>query len=265
MNTIFTIIIPTYNAEESIIGTLSSIVSQNFREFEIVIIDGNSSDTTVEKITDFFKINKFEPYTLISEEDKGIYDAMNKGITLSKGEFLYFMGSDDLLFSDKTLEELSRYIERYSQVDLIYGNIIRYDAKKKIADQFIRTYRLHNNRVINKIQVFLKLGLCHQAFFSKKELFTTKFSLKYKLVSDLNWMLDMIEQKKRFKHIDIIVAKYNVSGTSSDLSLLFAELESIFMAHYGRMIGKLFRILRKKRWMAAIQRNETIDYATVKE
>jgi glycosyltransferase involved in cell wall biosynthesis len=263
MHTIFSIIVPTFNAEKSIIGTLSSIISQSFKNFELLIIDGDSVDNTVAQIKQYCKANGFEQYTIISEKDRGIYDAMNNGISIAKGQFLYFIGSDDLLYSADILKQVNTYIERFSSVDVFYGNVIRFDATNKTEDKFVRTYTLYNIKSLNKLIIFLKLGLCHQAFFAKRDLFSTKFSLDYKLVSDFNWILDLVEDKKRFRHINVTIAKYNISGTSSDLVLLFNELTAVFSAHYGSIVSSLFRLLRKKRWMSAMKRSERNNFQKI--
>jgi glycosyltransferase involved in cell wall biosynthesis len=231
---------------------LDSIIHQSFKGFEIIIVDGCSADNTLELVNNHFAKNDFIEFKIISEKDNGIYDAMNKGISLAKGDFFYFMGSDDLLYSSDVLQKVNYHILKFKHVDLFYGDIIRFDESGMIKDQFVRTYSLYNSVFVNKIIIFLKLGLCHQAFFARRELFYTKFSLKFKLISDLDWILNIVEMKKRFRHMDITVAKFNVSGTSSNLKLLFEELESLFANHYGRLFGWLFRTARKQRWMTAI-------------
>ncbi len=100
------IIIPTYNSAKTLSKCLDSLVNQTFQNFEVIILDGKSSDDTVSislRYTDIFKNIR-----LISERDKGIYHAMNKGIEMAKGEWLYFLGSDDYILENSTLEKFDR-------------------------------------------------------------------------------------------------------------------------------------------------------------
>jgi len=256
VSVIFSIIIPTYNVQKSIVRTLDSIIKQSLKSFEILIIDGRSTDNTIETVNHYLIKSGFTEFKIISENDTGIYDAMNKGISIATGNFIYFLGSDDLLYSSDVLELVNVNIKKFKDVEIFYGNVLRYDVTNKTKEKFVKTFTLYNNKLLNKLIIFFKLGLCHQTFFARRELFSTRFSLEYKLVSDLNWILDLVEDKKRFKHINITIAKYNISGTSSDLGLLFLELIAVFTAHYGITLGYIFRLLRKKRWMIAMQRTE---------
>src|ERR1700744_4382606 len=100
----FTIIIPTFNSEKTLQNALSSILSQNFTEFEILIVDGVSNDNTIKIVKE--NIEKDKRIRFISEKDNGIFDAMNKGIELSLGEWLYFLGSDDRLHNSSILRSV---------------------------------------------------------------------------------------------------------------------------------------------------------------
>ena len=103
MNYLITIIIPTYNCEKTIGDALDSILGQSIKEVEVLIVDGLSTDRTLEIVAQYQ--TKHANIVLHSEKDEGIYDAMNKGIGLAKGDWLYFMGSDDTLFENTTLEK----------------------------------------------------------------------------------------------------------------------------------------------------------------
>lgn len=122
----FSIVTASYNSEKTISDTITSVLNLDFKDFEYIIIDGNSSDNTLKIIQSF--VPKFEakgvPYKFISEKDKGIYDAWNKGIQLSSGEWISFLGSDDsylrnalqLYFDEINKNKAINYIS--SQVNL---------------------------------------------------------------------------------------------------------------------------------------------------
>ena len=122
MSPFFTIVIPTYNAEKTISVVLDSIITQTFKNYEVVIIDGRSSDNSL-KIISYFQ-EKWNNIRLISEHDKGIYDAMNKGIEIAKGEWLLFLGSDDILYNLRVLDQAMTKINANLGKKFFYGNVL---------------------------------------------------------------------------------------------------------------------------------------------
>lgn len=196
----FSIIIPTYNSEATLNAALQSINNQTYRNFEVLIIDGKSSDRTLDIAASFN--NKINSLRVISETDKGIYDAMNKGINLAKGEFLYFLGSDDSFYNNNVLEQISILSKN---LDVIYGNVYstRFNGKydgvysyKKIAEQ----------------------NICHQAIFLNKRVFKIigNFNLIYKSHADwehnIKWFYS---NKLKNAYVNLIIANYADGGFSS--------------------------------------------------
>src|SRR5246127_4505724 len=105
----FSVIIPTYNSAKTISQSIQSVLRQSFTGYEVLIIDGASTDDTL-AITSAFNSERIKT---ISEKDRGVYDAMNKGIKLAKGQWLYFLGSDDALYDDSVLEKIKGLILRH--------------------------------------------------------------------------------------------------------------------------------------------------------
>lgn len=121
-----TVITVTYNAESTIESTINSVLKQTYKDIEYIIVDGKSTDNTI-KIIDKYKDNiDF----IISEEDGGIYDAMNKGIMHSSGDWIIFVNSGDIFASNDVLENIFSQ-ERTYHVDVIYGNSIEVDSNGK--------------------------------------------------------------------------------------------------------------------------------------
>ena len=113
----FSIIIPTFNSACHIKSCLNSIVCQNYLDWEVLIMDGVSKDDTV-KIAESYSDSRIHVY---SEPDKGIYDAMNKGIKKAQGEWLYFLGSDDWLVDNEVLANVSNQLSH--DLDVFYGDV----------------------------------------------------------------------------------------------------------------------------------------------
>src|SRR5258708_1387752 len=106
----FSIIIPTHNSAKKLSPCLESIISQSFQNFEIIIVDGASSDDTFSVVNHYREANSNIRW--FSEKDRGIYDAMNKGTSVAQGEWIYFLGSDDRLYENDTLRKVSMSIEQ---------------------------------------------------------------------------------------------------------------------------------------------------------
>ncbi len=196
----FSIIIPTYNSELLLNKTLDSILSQQFEDFEILIIDGLSTDGTL-SIAENKKDNRIK---IASEKDNSIYDAMNKGIRASRGEYLFFLGSDDTFFDNEVLLKVYDNITRYKP-NILYGNVYSerfggvYDGEFSAESLFT-----HN--------------ICHQSIFYYKKVFnkTGVFNVKYKSHADwdnnMKWFLNPFISKM---YLDVIVANYSDGGLSS--------------------------------------------------
>ncbi len=185
--------------------TIDSIKKQTFKDVEVWIIDGCSNKES----QDFLK-GLDAPFFYQSEKDNGIYDAMNKGISLSKGEWLYFLGSGDVLFNENILSavfeksniELSR---------LIAGKIIYAGVKKP----FIYSKNKMIKNPFWSFSMWFRNGLHHQGTFYKKELFLDyNYNLKYKTLSDYWFNLQLYKNKEKCKLIDFTIAKCNSDGVS---------------------------------------------------
>jgi glycosyltransferase involved in cell wall biosynthesis len=186
------------NGSNTIERTILSVINQNFSDYEYIIIDGVSTDGTlgiIEKYSD--KI-----CTILSEPDKGIYDAMNKGIALSKGEWIYFLGCDDILYDNSTLTKV--FSAQLNDVDVIYGNV-----------EF-----LHSGEIYDGEYNYDKLCLrspCHQAVFYKKALFEKYgyFDTCYLTASDYVLHVKTFCAGVNWKYFDQIIAVYNEKGASA--------------------------------------------------
>jgi glycosyltransferase involved in cell wall biosynthesis len=198
----FSIIIPTYNSETTILAALTSIKNQKFSNFEVLVVDGKSSDKTVE-LTNQFLLEGLN-LTCISEPDHGIYDAMNKGIAAAKGEYLYFLGSDDTLFNENVLQQVADSINR-QPADFIYGNVLMSKSGQCYDGAF-------------NFAKLLTKNISHQAIFYKRTIFQQlgRYNLEYKLHADWNFNLKCFNSPLiQTQFIDVLVARFTEGNTSS--------------------------------------------------
>lgn len=197
---LFSIILPSYNCQALIKETLESIINQDESLYECIVVDGASKDDTLEIIAQYSK--KYSNVKYVSEKDNGVYDAMNKGIKLANGEYLYFIGAGDTLCPD-ILNSLSKQI---SNEDLICG--MSYHIGKKI-------YFKPPKKKEDAIYLFFN----HQAIFYKRKIFELvgNYDAKYKIYADnvLNKKIIGIDNFI-IKSINIRIANYLGNGISEN-------------------------------------------------
>ena len=199
------------NDVRNIERTLNSVIEQTYPNIEMIIVDGASSDGTKEVIEKWMSNNQGSHgrrLLFISEPDKGVYDAMNKGIKLSHGNFVNFMNSGDVFHSSNTvemmhLEDVAPNTIVYGDTDTTYGNI----SQRENPREFFNTY-----------MKFKGIGICHQTmFFPGNELKNRQYDLSYRIVADYALTYDMWKTGTHFLYRDIIVADYKWgNGISSN-------------------------------------------------
>lgn len=202
----FSIIIPTFNSEKTLAACLDSVLNQSFQDFEILVMDGGSTDETVsiEKIYEAVNPN----IRWFSEKDRGIYDAMNKGIELVKGEWIYFLGSDDLLHNEDVFQQV--YSLDKSKYQVVYGNakIIGITAWAKEAHLYDGKFDL---------QKLLKKNICQQAMFYHKSCFTdatSLFNVDYEICADWDFNF-RCWARKEFLYVDMTIVDFYGGGAST--------------------------------------------------
>ncbi|MDB5120195.1 MAG: glycosyltransferase [Sphingobacteriales bacterium] len=201
---IISIIIPTLNSGKTLSECLDSLILQTYKNFEVIIVDGASSDDTMLILEYYAKLSASIRW--VSDKDNGIYDAMNKGLKLAKGDWIYFLGSDDKLFSPAVLYTIAKKSKNENEFDIIYGDVFSTRFNGIYAGEFNSEKILHQN-------------ICHQAIFFKKTVFKKigNFSLKYTLYADwdhnIRWFLSKRIKKK---YINMVIANYADGGFSSN-------------------------------------------------
>ena len=226
----FSIIVVTLNSRYEFIKTLDSIKKQSFQDYEIVIVDGKSEDGTVDIIK---KLNDFNLKS-ISEKDEGIYDAMNKGIDNSTGEWIIFLNSGDIFYNKEILRNISKkQVENY---DILFGDTV---VNNNYFKYLIKSKKFSKNTYL--------MPFSHQSTFVKRKLINKiKFDLKYKISSDFNFFMQCFKQNKNFFNLNMVVAE-TISGGLSDKNRnrVFDENLKIIRLNNNSLI-LVFNIWKKK-------------------
>jgi glycosyltransferase involved in cell wall biosynthesis len=200
------VVIPTYNSEKTIERCLRSLFCQTYQNFEVCIVDAASSDGTISKV-DRFR-SEFPNIRILSESDKGTYDAMNKGIELALGEWIYFLGSDDEIHNENVFADIFK-VNPDKNCGIVYGNVRIYGDTPWAKDGQIYDGEF-------SIDQLLERNICHQAIFYRTKMFDKlgKYNLRYPVCGD--WELNLrFFPKTNSKYLDIIVANFHGGGISS--------------------------------------------------
>jgi glycosyltransferase involved in cell wall biosynthesis len=234
----FSIITICYNEEKNIEKTCKSISNQSYKNFEWIVIDGKSTDKTLEIIKKYKK----NTTNIISEKDSGIYNAMNKGIGIAKGEYLLFINGGDCL-KDKDVLRVSRNLieEDKGRSQIYYGDLI-YDNGE------IVTYK---KAKLNK-KFFIKKTISHQATFITKKLFLKYgyYNERYKIVADYDfWIKTILDNHVKTKHLPLIVSMFDLGGVSGNYNFAkkhIKERNKVLLKH--KLIGKNQAFIEEIKW-----------------
>mgnify|MGYP003527269829 FL=1 len=237
-----TVVTAVLNDAGHIEQTILSVISQTDIEIEYIIVDGGSKDGTLELIGKY----KDKISLLISESDRGVYDAMNKGIKYSTGDFVYFLNSGDVLLNPSILSKIKfedvnvRNTIIYGNVVVAYGNI---EALEKPRPFF------------NSKMKFKGIGICHQSMFFPGELIRNeKYDLSYNIAADYDLAYRLWRKGTVFLYKDITIAKYDWGkGISSNpYKLLDVYRENARVCHqqlnplyWAKMILEYIRLQKK--------------------
>lgn len=201
------IIIATYNVEQILPQSLNSIIKQKFDDWECIIIDGASKDNTISIIQNYISLDS--RISFISEADSGIYDAFNKGWKNAKGEWIYYLGADDVLLETGFQDLFSKNINDF---DIIYANVI---YRTPIGLNYIKS-----NKNIDDVNYNLQCS--HQGFIMKRSCIEQNNGFNnndYRLCADYDLILRAYKNHAKMQYININLAIFDITGTSGNINL----------------------------------------------
>ncbi|WP_214660667.1 glycosyltransferase family 2 protein [sulfur-oxidizing endosymbiont of Gigantopelta aegis] len=206
-----TVVTVTYNAAKLIRSTIQSVLEQDYKNIEYIIIDGGSTDNTLNIVQEYEQSIDYWQ----SEPDSGVYDAMNKAIDKASGEWINFMNAGDSFCKKTTLSEVAAHFDQ--EAELISGGIYYIDGNH-------REYRPPKD--LSALQSSM---LCHQSLFTKTHIMKKyKFSLEFKIVSDYDFVLKCYHHHYHFKFLDFAIANF-IAGGMAEMNPVRAKIEDMFV------------------------------------
>lgn len=211
----FTIITVCYNSGQTIERTIKSVVSQTFKDFEYIIVDGVSKDNTLQIVEEYHKhyptIIKY-----ISEPDKGIYDAMNKGILMATGDLIGIVNSDDWLEPDAIENVNSLFEQNNSSLESVYVGGLNFHHNNGKVQSILPNLK----KFYSHVGTFDMVGVNHPASFIPKHVYNSVglYDTKIKISADVDFILRCYYSGKEFQSIPVVVSNMSDGGLSNDTS-----------------------------------------------
>jgi glycosyltransferase involved in cell wall biosynthesis len=204
---LISIITVVYNSRQFLESTIQSIATQESTNFEYIIIDGGSTDGTL----DIIKRHSDVVDHWISEPDKGLYDAMNKGLKAAKGEYVWFINSGDKIYEDNTISLIESMVNQHVKPDVIYGETLIIDTEGRE----IGMRRLSTPETLTWEKLIDGLVVCHQSIIIKRSI-APFYNLKFKISADYDWVLTSLRKAKVIENSRLILSRYLDNGMSKN-------------------------------------------------
>lgn len=236
----FTIITCTYQAEKEVERTLRSVLKQTYKDVEHLIVDGASTDATLRLaqayVTESQAQNNGHQVMVTSEPDKGLYDAMNKGLKHATGDYVLFLNAGDTFPSESTLTQVAACAERASVLPgVLYGDTDIVDNEGR----FVRHRRLSPPKELNWMSFMQGMVVCHQAFYARTDLAKkVPYQLKYRYSADVDWCIRVMKMTQKqglpLCNVQTVVANYLDGGmTEKNHKTSLKERFRVMESHYG--------------------------------
>lgn len=239
----FSIITVTYNADKTLEDTILSIITQTYKQVEYIIVDGASTDHTLQIIERY----RNHIHTVVSEPDRGLYDAMNKGLQLATGDYVCFLNAGDCLHEANTLQNIVHSVFKseclHSEMaapDVIYGETHLVDSNR----HFVRMRRLSTPERLTWKSFRKGMLVCHQAFFARLAIARTiPYDLDYRFSADFDWCIRVMKQSHILHNTHLTLIDYLDEGlTTRNHKASLRERFRIMCRHYGTISTFLYHL-----------------------
>lgn len=225
----FSLITVTYNAGAVLEDTIQSIITQTYKNVEYILIDGASTDNTMRIIERY----RDHIHTVVSEPDQGLYDAMNKGLSLATGDYVCFLNAGDCLHEDDTLLGMVHSVAASHEApcppDVLYGDTALVDSE----GHFLRMRRLTPPEHLTWKSFRHGMLVCHQAFFARRAI-APHYDLHYRFSADFDWCIRVMKQARYLHNTHLTLVDYLDEGlTTRNHRASLIERFHIMCRHYG--------------------------------
>ena len=223
---LFSVITVTYNAAAVIEDTIQSVIAQTYHHVEYIIVDGASKDHTLDIV------RRYQDHIarIVSEPDRGLYDAMNKGMAMATGDYLCFLNAGDSFHEDDTLQQVVHSLAPHETLpDVIYGETDLVDSE----GHFVRKRRLSAPETLTWKSFRQGMLVCHQAFFARRAL-AEPYDLAYRFSADFDWCIRVMKKARTLHNAHVVIIDYLDEGlTTANRRASLMERFRIMVRHYG--------------------------------
>ena len=248
---LFSIITVTYNAAQWLERTIQSVISQSYPNIEYIIIDGNSTDGTL----DLIKKYQSSIAHFISELDKGLYDAMNKGLRLASGDYVWFINAGDMLYSETTVQEIVNLLDGKNLPDIIYGETQIINSEENPLGM----RRLKAPEKLSWKSFRMGMLVCHQSFLVKRTI-AEPYDLQYRFTADYDWCIRCLKKSDEVLNTHLILSRFMEAGLSAgNRKESLRERYRIMCKNYGKFPTQIRHIWFALRFYTAKWTKKTVS------
>ena len=248
---LFSIITVTYNASRWLERTIQSVISQSYSHIEYIIIDGNSTDGTLEIIKKYQSAIAHS----VSEPDKGLYDAMNKGLKSASGDYVWFLNAGDTIYSDNTVQEIVNTLGNGNLPDIIYG-------ETQIVDEQGNSLAMRRLKAPEKLTwKSFRMGMlvCHQSFLVRR-VTAESYDMQYRFASDYDWCIRCMKKADTIFNTHLILSRFLEAGLSAaNRKESLKERYRIMCENYGKIPTQIRHVWFAVRFYIAKWTKKTVS------
>lgn len=232
---LISIVTVTRNAGYYLRGTIRSVLAQTYPHIEYVIVDGASTDHTSLVIREAEAANarllNAKRFRWISEPDRGLYDAMNKGLRMAGGDFVWFLNAGDEIFDAKTIEKMM--LQCTPETDVLYGEVmlVSFTRRRLGTRSELTTQQLPEN--LTRESLRMGMTVSHQAFVARRNI--APAFIENNLAADIDWVIEVLKKSRKNVHTQLVLAEYLTGGVSKQKHRQsLKDRYEVLKKHYGK-------------------------------